>query len=131
MTSPTTFKSGRAEGGAALTADRSGSRHTKIMRLSAYALAPLGVLSLWFIAGVIGKSYEVVRAEIGRPLPAFTLIAFVMIAFYHARLGADTIIEDYIHDKALAEKALLLNKWLMGGFGAVFVLSILLIAGAR
>jgi succinate dehydrogenase / fumarate reductase membrane anchor subunit len=131
MTSPTTFKSGRAEGGAAFTADRSGSEHTKIMRLSAYALAPLGILSLWFIAGAIGKSYEAVRAEIGRPFPAFTLIAFVIIAFYHARLGVETIIEDYVHDKALAEKALLLNKWLMGGFGAVWVVSILLIAGAR
>jgi succinate dehydrogenase / fumarate reductase membrane anchor subunit len=131
MTSYTPFESGRTKGGAAFMADRSGSRHTKIMRLSARALAPLGFLSMWFIAGSLGKSYEAVRAELGRPFPSLVMIAFVMIALYHARLGMDTIIEDYVHDKGLAEKALLINKWLTLGVGVVWVFSILLIAGAR
>jgi succinate dehydrogenase / fumarate reductase membrane anchor subunit len=101
MTLPPAFKSGRIDGGPAYVADRSGSMHTKIVRISAFALAPLGVLALWFIAETLGKSYEGVRAELGRPFPAFVLIAFIIAAVYHARMGADNIIEDYVHDEPL------------------------------
>ncbi len=131
MTSFTPFKSGRIKGGSAYTADRSGSHHAKLMRFSSYALAPLGILAMWYIAGCLGKPYGAVLAELGRPFPSLVMIAFVIISVYHARLGMETIIEDYVHDEALAEKAFLANKWGMLGVGVVWVFSILLIAGAR
>jgi succinate dehydrogenase / fumarate reductase membrane anchor subunit len=131
MTSFTPFKSGRTKGGSAYTADRSGSQHTRIVRLSSYALAPLGVLTMWFIAGAMGKPHGAVLAELGRPFPALVMIAFAIVALYHARLGADTIIEDYVHDPALAETAFLVNKWLTFGVSALWVLSILLISGSK
>lgn len=125
------FESGRTGKGGAFTSDHSGSLHASAMRLSARALAPLGLLSIWFIAGLVGKSYEAARAEIGRPFPAIVLIAFICIAAYHARLGMETIIEDYVHDEALEAKALLINKWLTIGIGVVWTLSIMIIAAPR
>ena len=130
MTLPPAFKSGRIGRGAAYAADRAGSKHTKIIRISAFLLAPLGVLALWFIAGAVGKSYEGVRAELGRPFPAFVLIAFIIAAMYHARLGADNIIEDYVHDEALKAKAMTANKWFALAIGLLWSLSVLAIAAS-
>lgn len=125
------FESGRSGKGAAFTADHSGSLHALAMRHTARALAPLGLLSIWFIAHLAGKPFEAARAELGRPLPALTLIAFVTIAAYHARLGMETIVEDYVHDEEMKAKALLINKWLTIAIAAVWTLSIMIIAAPR
>lgn len=125
------FESGRKGKGAAFVSDHSGSLHAVAMRHSAKALAPLGLFSIWFIVGLVGKPYEAARAELGRPFPAIVLIAFIAIVAYHARLGVETIIEDYVHDEGLKAKALLVNKWLAIGIGAVWTLSIMIVAAPR
>lgn len=124
------FRSGR-RGGAAYESDHSGSLHARAVRLSALALAPLGVLALWYIVGAVGKPYEGVRAELGRPFPAIVLIAFIGVAVYHMRLGMNEIIEDYVHDEALRDASRLVNKWLSLAIGAVWALSIMIFAAAR
>ncbi|MBY6241718.1 succinate dehydrogenase, hydrophobic membrane anchor protein [Methylosinus sp. Sm6] len=125
------FESGRSGKGAAFTSDHSGSLHALAMRHSACALAPLGLLSVWFIAHLSGQPYEAARAELGRPFPAIALIAFICIAAYHARLGMETIVEDYVHDAALKRRALTVNKWLTIAIGATWTLSIMIIAAPR
>lgn len=125
------FESGRTGKGSAFASDHSGSIHAVAMRHSAKALAPLGLLSIWFIVGLVGKPYEAARAELGRPFPAIVLIAFIAIVAYHARLGVETIIEDYVHDEGLKAKALLVNKWLAIAIGAVWIVSIMIIAAPR
>ena len=59
-----------------IESDHSGRRHAHFMRLSSYALAPLGLFVAWWLIGVVGKPFEAARAEIGRPFPALMLIAF-------------------------------------------------------
>lgn len=127
----TKFDSGRRGRGSAYVSDRSGSSHAQFMRRSAWALAPLGTLAAWFVAGLAGKPYEAARAHLGRPAPALVLIAFIGVAVYHARHGVETIIEDYVHDDAIKEKALSANKWLSMAIGVVWILSILLIAAPK
>lgn len=131
MTIATNFKSGRAGRGEAYASDRSGSRHARWMRLSSYALAPLGALSAWWLLGVAGKPLEGVRAEIGRPVPALVLIAFAVIAMIHARLGMQDIIEDYVHDAALKAKALAANKWAARAIAVIWLVAILIIAAPQ
>jgi succinate dehydrogenase / fumarate reductase membrane anchor subunit len=131
MSVPTHFKSGRSGQGAAYVSDHEGSAHARFMRLSSYALAPLGVLSGWWLVGVVGKTPEGVRAEIGWPLPAIVLISFAVLGMIHARQGMTEIIEDYVHDAALKEKALLANRWASGVIAAAWTLAILLIAAPR
>lgn len=131
MTSRTTFNSGRTGRGSAYVSDASGVEHDKFMRLTSYALAPLGALAAWFVIGLAGKSFEAARAELAHPFPALVLIAFILVAMPHARQGAESIIVDYVHDAALKEKALLANKWASIAIAALWTLAVLLIAAPR
>jgi succinate dehydrogenase / fumarate reductase membrane anchor subunit len=127
----TKFDSGRLGRGAAYVSDPSGSRHAKFMQLSARALIPLGLLAAWFVVGVAGKSYEAAHAYLGRPFPAIALIAFVAVAMPHAAAGAETIIEDYVHDDALKRRALAANRWAAKIVALAWVAGIVLIAAAK
>jgi succinate dehydrogenase / fumarate reductase membrane anchor subunit len=131
MTSRTEFISGRTGRGAAYVADRSGVAHDRFMRLSARALLPLGLLSAWFFASLAGKPFEAARAELAHPFPAIVLIAFIVVSMLHARVGAESIILDYVHDAALKEKALLANKWASIAIAVLWTTAILLIAAPR
>ncbi len=131
MSVPTQFTSGRSGPGAAYVSDHEGSAHARSMRLSSVALAPLGVLSAWWLAGLVGKTLEGVRAEIGRPVPAIVLILFAVIGMIHARQGMSEIIEDYVHDAGLKEKALRANKWASIAVAAAWTLGIMLIAAPK
>jgi len=131
MTSRTEFISGRTGRGAAFTSDRSGAAHDKFMRLSACALGPLGLLSAWFVAGLAGKNFEAARAELAHPIPALALIAFIVVAMLHARMGAESIIIDYVHDADWKTKALAANKWASIAIAFLWTLAILMIAAPR
>jgi succinate dehydrogenase / fumarate reductase membrane anchor subunit len=131
MSVPTHFNSGRTGQGAAYVSDHEGSVHARFMRLSSYALAPLGVLSAWWLAGLVGKSLEGVKAEIGRPFPALVLIAFAVTGMIHARQGMTEIIEDYVHDEPLKQKALHWNRIASIAIAAMWTLGIMLIAAPK
>lgn len=131
MSIATRFKSDRTGAGAAFKSDHSGSAHARFMRLSSYALLPLGVLAAWYLAGVAGKPLEGVRAELARPFPAIVLVIFAIIGMAHARQGMTEIIEDYVHDPALKEMALRANKWTAVVVAAVWTFAILLIAAPK
>ena len=131
MSVPTHFKSGRTGQGAAYVSDHEGAVHARFMRLSSYALAPLGLLTAWWLSGIVGQTAEGARAAIGRPLPAIVLIAFAVIGMIHARQGATEIIEDYVHDPALKEKALRANRIASLAIAAAWTLAIMLIAAPK
>jgi len=131
MSVPTHFKSGRSGQGDAYVSDHEGSAHARFMRLSSYWLAPLGVLAAWRLAGLVGKDLVGVKAEIGHPFTALALIAFAVLGMIHARQGMTEIIEDYVHDAALKEKALLWNRIAAIAIAAGWTFAIMLIAAPK
>lgn len=84
----------RAKG---LGAAKDGVNHWWAQRVSAIALALLAPWFAVFAAGLIGADGETVRAAIARPWCASLLAAFVVALFWHARLGLQVVVEDYIH----------------------------------
>lgn len=84
----------RAKG---LGSAKDGVQHWWLQRLTAIALA---LLSPWFVifaVGLIGADQTAVRTAIAQPLTATLLLAFVLALFWHARLGLQVVIEDYLH----------------------------------
>ena len=55
------------------------------------------------VAHLVAPSFdsESVRATLAQPLTATLMLAFVVSAFWHARLGVQVVIEDYVHTPAL------------------------------
>ena len=49
------------------------------------------------MVGLVGDDLATVRATLSQPLTAILLTAFVLSLFWHARLGLQVVIEDYVH----------------------------------
>jgi succinate dehydrogenase / fumarate reductase membrane anchor subunit len=85
---------GRARG---LGSAKKGVEHWVVQRVTAVALVPL---ALWFVAAAIslaGGDFDAMQNWIGRPLPAILMILLLIATFYHAALGLQVVIEDYVH----------------------------------
>ena len=85
---------GRAIG---LGSAKEGVEHWWLQRLTAVALVPL---TLWFVAALLhllGADLAAVRHVFGRPLPAILTMLLVIAGIWHAALGLQVVIEDYVH----------------------------------
>ncbi|PZO10931.1 MAG: succinate dehydrogenase, hydrophobic membrane anchor protein [Lysobacteraceae bacterium] len=79
---------------------KDGTGHWWNQRLTAIALA---LLTPWFIyvsVGLLGAGQDQVRSAIAQPMTATLLSAFVLSLFWHARLGLQVVVEDYVHGAA-------------------------------
>ena len=116
---------GRVRG---LGSAKSGTGHWWSQRVTAVALVPL---TLWFVfalASHSGAGHDEIVAWIGQPFNAVLMISTVAVTFYHAYLGLQVVIEDYVHGEAAKLSLLLLVKgasFLLALTGIVSVLAIL------
>ena len=79
---------------------KDGTGHWWNQRLTAIALALLTPWFVVFAVGLLGVGQDEVRGAIARPLTATLLAAFVLSLFWHARLGLQVVVEDYVHGAA-------------------------------
>ena len=94
MTSRMRSPLGRALG---LGSAKEGVEHWWLQRITAAALVPL---SVWFIIAIIrlvGADIETVRDWVSAPMPAILLVLLLIATFWHASLGLQVVIEDYVH----------------------------------
>ncbi|MFC5569427.1 succinate dehydrogenase, hydrophobic membrane anchor protein [Lysobacter yangpyeongensis] len=76
---------------------KDGTHHFVLQRITAVALVFLSIYVVWLILSLVGDDYATVRAAVANPCNAVLLIAFVIASFWHAKLGLQVIIEDYVH----------------------------------
>ncbi|ABD45382.1 putative succinate dehydrogenase, hydrophobic membrane anchor protein [Ehrlichia chaffeensis str. Arkansas] len=89
--------------------------HWLIQRVTAFVLIPL---SLWFLFKVLGvisiilKSFPELHLSISNisNTDLIILLCFFISAFYHAVLGVQVILEDYIHSVVLRASVFLVIK---------------------
>jgi succinate dehydrogenase / fumarate reductase membrane anchor subunit len=90
---------------------KEGVHHWWVQRLTAIALVPL---TLWFVvsvAGLAGMDHAQAVAWIGAPVPAVLLVLLIGATFWHAQLGVQVVIEDYVHNEAIKLTALIAVKF--------------------
>lgn len=107
---------------------REGSRTWLIERMTAVALVPL---SLWFVVSAVslsGASYEEARAWLAGPFNTTAMLLLVVTLFWHAKLGIQVIIEDYVHHEGIKVVSLIALTFAAIALGLACVVAVLKIS---
>lgn len=105
-----------------------GTGHFWVQRVTAVALIPL---TLWFcfsLARMPQMNYEHLAAWLQSPLNATLMIIVVAVGLYHAKLGLQVIIEDYVADRGARMMSILAVTLVCGLFAVLGVVSVLKIS---
>lgn len=97
---------------------KDGYGHWMVQRLTAIALALLTPWFLWLLLGLVGVEHAQALARVGTPLNASLLLAWIIALLWHAQLGVQVVIEDYVHSPALALGSQILIR-LLFAFAAI------------
>ena len=109
----------------------SGVQHWTMQRASSVLLIPLTLWLLWAIAALTGADYAAAKAFIGQPLHATMAIAMAAVMFYHAQLGIQVIVEDYLYPPWFQSALIWITRsGCLGGFLATVYAIYVLAAGA-
>ena len=91
---------------------RGGTHHFIVQRVTAVALVPLTLWFVWLALSLMHLDYAAARALIGHPCNAVLMIAFIVATFWHAQLGLQVVIEDYVHTRGLEVASQIAVKFL-------------------
>lgn len=81
---------------------KDGTGHFLWQRITAIALLLLGAYLIGLVLSLGGAGFERAYVTVSNPLNATVLLAFLIASFWHAKLGVQVVIEDYIHTPLLA-----------------------------
>jgi succinate dehydrogenase / fumarate reductase membrane anchor subunit len=107
---------------------KGGAAHWYAQRVTAVALVLLG---LWFVVSLAtlgGASHALVVAWLSTPLASALAVLLVLTSAYHALLGLQVVIEDYVADKNTRTGVLLAVKFALVVAAVIGVLAVLRIA---
>jgi len=121
---------GRVRG---LGSAKNGVSHFIAQRLSAIALVPL---CLWFVISVIrlahAGGFDAYKAWVSSSVNAGLLVTLVGTALFHAQLGLQVVIEDYVHCECKKLASLIAVKFaavLLTVLSAVAVIRVAFVGG--
>jgi succinate dehydrogenase membrane anchor subunit len=98
-------------GARGLGAAKSGTEHWWEQRLTSIALVPLTFAAVVILISTIGRDYVAVAHMFRSPVVALIMLLFIFATTYHMKLGLQSVIEDYIHNKAVKTAALITNTF--------------------
>ena len=96
-------------------------------RVTAVANIPLVIFLILSIVGHIGAPYAQVKAYLGQPVVAVLMLALIVSAAIHMRIGLKEIIDDYVHGGAKVV-AILAVTFFAGVVGLASALALLKIS---
>jgi succinate dehydrogenase / fumarate reductase membrane anchor subunit len=111
-----------------LGSSQSGVGHWWTQRVTAAALV---ILMIWFVVTVLGllhADYAAALATVAKPWNALLLIVLLVTMFWHAVLGLQVVVEDYVHTRWKEVLSLVLIKFLAVLGALASVLAVLRIA---
>jgi succinate dehydrogenase / fumarate reductase membrane anchor subunit len=107
---------------------KEGTGHWVAQRITAVALVPL---CLWFVVSVlmlIHADYVTVVNWMHTPWVAVLLVLLVAAVYWHACLGLQVVIEDYVHDEWLKLGGIVLFRFIGVILAAAGIFAVLRVA---
>lgn len=104
---------------------KDGFEHWWLQRVTAVALIPL---VLWFVFSLVslaGAPHAQVVQWLGHPFNGGIMVLFLLAVFYHASLGIQVVIEDYVHDEPTKLAAILGTKFVLALLAVISVVAVL------
>lgn len=111
---------------------KDGTHHWIMMRVTSVALVPLCLYFVFQAQYYLPEPglYTSLIVQLADPLTSVLMVLFILCGFYHACLGVQTIIEDYVHCACMRTGLLLANKIGFFALGVVSIYALLYISFA-
>jgi succinate dehydrogenase / fumarate reductase membrane anchor subunit len=106
----------------------SGTGHFWHERVTAVALIPLSLWFLYVMLGLAGTSEVTALQYLAHPLNAILMAAFIVFSLYHAALGLQVVIDDYVHTAGGKIVLLLVVRFSVIAIGSTCLFAIVRIA---
>jgi len=107
---------------------KSGVDHWLMQRITAVGNLILGLWLLWSLVSHGAMTYTAAILWISEPMSAILMILFIISSFYHAVLGSQVVIEDYIHHEGFKLFKLLGQRLVFFAMGVASIFSVLQVA---
>ena len=91
---------------------KEGTHHWTAQRLTAIVLAPLSLWLIYTLVFITGADYAAVTVWLQETMNAALLLLFLFALYYHAQLGVQVVIEDYINTEWQKITCLIVIKFL-------------------
>jgi succinate dehydrogenase / fumarate reductase membrane anchor subunit len=111
-----------------LGAAHAGTGHFWHERLTSVALIPLSLWFLYVMLGLSGTNEVTALQFLGHPWNAILMGAFVLFSLWHAYLGLQVVIDDYIHTAGMKIFLMLVVRFSVLAIAATSVFAIVRIA---
>ena len=95
-----------------LGAAKTGADHWWEQRLTSIALVPLTFAAIVIVISALGRGHGAAAQFLGSPLVAVIMLLFIFATTAHMKLGAQSVIEDYVHNKPVKTAMLIGNSFL-------------------
>ena len=114
-----------------LGSGKTGTGHFWWQRVTAVALVPLVAWFIGTLLSLAGADLWMVQATLARPWNAILFALFVIAMFWHAKLGLQVVIEDYVHQRALeiALQLLVTFACTIGALASLYAIARIALAG--
>jgi succinate dehydrogenase membrane anchor subunit len=102
-----------------------GVSHFWRQRVTAVALIPLVIWFIYSAVGLAWKPYGAAIDFVAEPHNAVFLLLLIWASIIHLRLGLQTVIEDYVHDRFAKLACLILNDFFAAIVGVTCALAVI------
>jgi len=102
--------------------------HWVMQRLTAVLALPLTLWLCFNMVHLAHADHATVVAWLAKPFSAILMILTIITFFYHAALGCQVVIEDYVHSEGTKVAALAALKIVLFGMAVACIFAVLKIA---